>query len=265
MDMSREDTIFGDDWPYSRAKSALLRSAAVVMREQGPRSATLKNIAGKAGVTEPAIFRHFDGVDGVFNSLYSVAELFYGLFAGYFKSEELKGLDRLEAAMASILATLKDNSDFAYVIAKPDPIFRQYPKLKAKVAEMDASLRKAVVDCLKEAKGAGQLVPAADVEPLASAFIGSFFQVAYSWTDDVDGYDPRKEGKKALDGLFSLARKPGTESAIGKTASAKPAATKPAATKPAAAKPAAAKPAAEKPAAAKPKTPKAKAKTAKKA
>ena len=127
MEMSREDTIFGDDWPYSKAKSALLRSAAVVMRERGPLSATPQNIAAKAGVTEPAIFRHFDGVDGVFLSLHTVAELFYGHFAGSFKDDERVGLDRLEAGFERILATLRDNADFAYIIARPDPIFGSIP------------------------------------------------------------------------------------------------------------------------------------------
>ena len=220
--MSREETIFGDDWPYSKAKSSLLRSAAIVMREQGPRSATLKNIAGKAGVTEPAIFRHFDGVDGVFQSLYAVVELFYGKFVEQFKDGELRGLDRLEAANDRILATLKDNADFAYPIAKPDPIFRQYAKLREKVAELDAGLRAAVVECLKEAKSAGHLVPGVDVEPFATALIGVLFQVMYSWLEDVDKYDPRKEGKKALGMLYSLARKPGTEGPVA----AKPKATR---------------------------------------
>ena len=115
-DMSREETIFGDDWPYSKAKSSLLRSAAIVIREKGPRSATLKNVAGKAGVTEPAIFRHFDGVDGVFQSMFVISELFYDKFVSYFDDRKTAGLDRLGAATDKIFATLRDNADFAYLI-----------------------------------------------------------------------------------------------------------------------------------------------------
>lgn len=209
--MSREETIFGDDWPYSKAKSTLLRSAAIVIREKGPRSATLKNVAGLAGVTEPAIFRHFDGVDGVFQSMFVISELFYGKFVSYFDDRESTGLDRLDAATEKIFATLRDNPDFAYLIAKPDPVFRQYEKLRDKISGMDARLRAAVVDCLKEARSAGQLITAAEVEALATATLGVLFQVMYSWLEDVDGCDPRKEGRKAMALLFALCRKPGTE------------------------------------------------------
>lgn len=227
MDTTKEETIFGDDWPYSKAKSALLRSAAVVMRERGPRSATLKNIAGKAGVTEPAIFRHFDGVDGVFHSLFTVSELFYGKFVECFKDEEYVGLDRLEASADRILAILKDYPDFAYIIAKPDPIYRQYPKLKTMLEKLDAALKAAVLECLKEAKAAGQLVPAVEAEAYATALIGALFQVMYAWVENIDSYDPRKEGKKILGILFALARKPGLESNVAKPKAAKPAVAKP--------------------------------------
>ncbi|MBN2874704.1 MAG: TetR/AcrR family transcriptional regulator [Spirochaetales bacterium] len=212
--MSREDTIFGDDWPYSKAKSALLRSAATVIREQGPRSATLKNIAAKAGVTEPAIFRHFDGVDGVFQSLFSVVELFYGRFVQLFKDEESTGLDRLEAGSAKLFATIKDNADFAYIMAKPDPVFRQYPKMHSRMQELDAQFRAVIVESLKGARSGGQLIAGVDLESTATAVIGVIFQVMYAWLENVDGMDPRKEGKKALGSLLSLCRKPGTESKV---------------------------------------------------
>ncbi len=244
MDMSREETIFGDDWPYSKAKSALLRSAAVVIREQGPRSATLKNIAGNAGVTEPAIFRHFDGVDGVFQSLHAVAELFYGRFVASIRTGEGIGLDRLEAGVETMFAILKDHPEFAYIIAKPDPVFRQSPKLKTKVAELNAALRAAIADCLKEARAAGQLVQDVELEPFATAATGALFQVMYAWLEDVEGYDPRKDGKKVFAGICALARKPGAEPKAVKPRAAKaaePKAAKAKAVEPKTTKPKAAK------------------------
>jgi len=220
VDMSREETIFGDDWPYSKAKSSLLRSAAIVIREHGPRSATLKNIAGKAGVTEPAIFRHFDGVDGVFQSLFTVVELYYGKFVEFFNTEDAKGLWRLEAGAEKLLGTLKDNPDFAYVLAKPDPIFRQYPKLHTKLLELQAALDAAIVDCVKEAKSGSQLVPAAEVDAISRCAIGLLSQTQNAWIESVDKYDLLKEGKKSLGVLCTLARKPGL---VAPAAKAKPA------------------------------------------
>jgi len=206
--MSKEETIFGDDWPYSRAKSSLLRSASIVIREQGPRSATLKNVSGRAGVTEPAIFRHFDGVDGMFESLHAVASLFYARFEACLAGDEPTGMDRLEAGVGRIFDALAGNADFAYIVAKPDPVFRQYPKLKEKNAAMRAALAAAFAGCAKAAKADGSLLPGADPAALAAAALGLFYQILDAWADDVEGYGLGKDGMKAFRSFLAIVRNP---------------------------------------------------------
>jgi glycerophosphoryl diester phosphodiesterase len=105
-------------------------------------------------------------------------ELFYGRFVETFKDNDTKGLDRLDAATSRIFAMARENPDFAYTVAKPDPIFRQYPKLAARVTELDAKLRNSVLECLKEAKSAGQFVAIViaarlGLSGLVKLFIGS--------------------------------------------------------------------------------------------
>jgi AcrR family transcriptional regulator len=194
--MNREETIFGERWPFTKAKSSLLRASSQVMREGGPRAATLKNIAAKAGVTEPAIFRHFDGVDGLFESLFKVVELFFEEFQGYYKQDGLYGLDRLEAAYMDVVASLKTNEDFCYLVVHPDPVFSQYPKLKARLKELKERDQAAVMECIKEAKSKGQLL--ASVEPEAAAFslVGSALLVLQAWVADPKATDPLKACRK---------------------------------------------------------------------
>lgn len=206
--MSKEETIFGDDWPYSKAKSALLRSAAIVMREEGPRAATLKNIASKAGVTEPAIFRHFDGVDGLFQSLFDVVELFFDKFQQYYKSAEFAGLERFENAYYQILAVLKDNADFSYLITQPDAIFRQYPKLRQRLADLKARDKDSVVACIKEAKAKGQLVNGADVEAVAMSVVGATILSINAWVMNNDAVDIVKEGRRVWTAVRTLVQNP---------------------------------------------------------
>ncbi len=206
--MSREETIFGERWPYSKAKSALLRSASTVMREGGPRAATLKNIAGKAGVTEPAIFRHFDGVDGLFESLFKVVELFFDEFQLYYKTEGLTGLDRLENASYNIIEALKDNEDYCYLVVNPDPIFRQYPALRDKLIELKQRDRVSVMECLKEARNKGQLQPGADIEAVAYSFVGASLLVLQAWVAAPDTLDPAKESRKLWNGIRAIVATP---------------------------------------------------------
>lgn len=194
--MSREETIFGERWPFTKAKSSLLRASSQVMREGGPRAATLKNIAAKAGVTEPAIFRHFDGVDGLFESLFKVVELFFEEFQGYYRQDGLYGLDRLEAAYMDVVAGLKANEDFCYLVVHPDPIFSQYPKLKARLKDLKERDKASVMECIKEAKAKGQLLASVEPEAAAFALVGSALLILQAWVADPKATDPLKACRK---------------------------------------------------------------------
>lgn len=214
--------MFGDAWPYSKAKTALLKAAATVIRERGPRAATLKNVAAKAGVTEPAIFRHFDGVDGLFESMFTVAELFRRRFVELFAEGGSSGLGRLESAFVACLQAAKDYPEYASLLAAPDPTFRQYEELVPQLSATDAALASAVAGCFKEAKAAGQLAAGAEPEALANAALGSFGLILERWAKDTAGYDPVKEGKKAVGLLAGLCRKPGSEAAQASAKGARP-------------------------------------------
>lgn len=207
--MKTEETFFGTDWPYSKAKTTLLKSAALVIKSQGPRSATLKNIAGKARVTEPAVFRHFEGVDGLFKSLHFVTELYLGFFASCIEKAGGTGLDRLEAAFAGIADGLAKSNDYSYIIAYPDPVFRQYSELMAKTEKTLAAFQKAIKAVVEEASTAGQLAPKAEAEWVSEALFSVFSQSLASWARDAKGYNPAVNLPQAIGGLCAFARKSG--------------------------------------------------------
>ncbi len=207
--MKTEETFFGTDWPFSKAKTTLLKSAALVIKSQGPRSATLKNIAGKARVTEPAVFRHFEGVDGLFKSLHFVTELYLGFFANCIEKAGGSGLDRLEAAFAGIADGLANSNDYSYIIAYPDPVFRQYSELLAKTEKMQAAFQKAIRAVAEEAAAAGQLAPKAEAEWVSEALFSVFSQNIALWARDAKGYNPSVNLPQAIGGLCAFARKSG--------------------------------------------------------
>ena len=124
-------------WPFTKAKTAVITAASAVLREEGPRAATLKNIAARAGITEPAIFRHFEGVDGLFGGLFSVYERISERSASAFSANG-KGIAKLRDASAFLVANLAASQDFAYTIMNARHIFRGYPEFKAKIAANEA-------------------------------------------------------------------------------------------------------------------------------
>jgi AcrR family transcriptional regulator len=175
-------------WPYSKAKTAVLSAASAVIREEGPRAATLKNIATRAGITEPAIFRHFEGVDGLFGGLFSAYERVYDRSASAFAAEG-KGLAKLRAATFALIENIASSQDFAYVLLYARHVFRGYPELKAKVAENDAKDQGKVLACVNEGIKSGEI--RGDIDPVSAAasLIGGIYVAAMMWIESGFGFD----------------------------------------------------------------------------
>lgn len=175
-------------WPYTRAKTAVLTAAASVIREEGPRAATLKNIASRAGITEPAIFRHFDGVDGLFEGLFSVYERIHARFEEAYRAEG-KGLARLRAAVASIVDSLAASGDFAYLVLNARQVFREYAELKDKIAERDMADHKSVLGCVEEGVKAGEIRGDVDPASIAVALSGGINSIVALWIETGFAFD----------------------------------------------------------------------------
>jgi AcrR family transcriptional regulator len=201
------DDAMPEGWPYTRAKTALVRAAALVMRDQGPRAATLKNISQRAGVTEPAIFRHFDGVDGVFEGLCTAVEFFYDILNSSYASQEVKGLERYEQALHQIIEKLVEFKDFAYLIVYSPTIFHEYEDLRARIKTVRNRDRNQALACFKEAAKLGQIRSDVELETLAMATVAQIQLLFMTWLDGRDGFNLKdrclrvwRDMKKVMEG-----------------------------------------------------------------
>jgi len=217
--MTPEIFITDPSWPYSKAKTAVLTAASAVIREDGPRAATLKNIATRAGITEPAIFRHFEGVDGLFDGLFSAYERVYERSAKAFTVEG-KGLSKLKEASLTLVENIAASHDFAYVLLFARHIFRGYPELKARVTANDAKDQAAVLACVNEGIKAGDI--RSDIDPVstASSLIGAIYVTAVLWIESGFGFDLKATFADRWDDFERMvAAKPSPKSREGKSAS----------------------------------------------
>jgi TetR/AcrR family fatty acid metabolism transcriptional regulator len=179
------------DWPYSKAKTAVLLAAAAVIREDGPRSATLKNIANRAGITEPAIFRHFDGVDGLFAGLFHAYERVYQRFDEVYVSDEV-GLPRFRTAILSIVDYLAAAKDFAYILIHARQVFRGYPDLRRRITDYMLNDQENALACITQGIAKGEI--RGDVDPLsiANTVMGMVYMTVIMWIETGFTFDLRE-------------------------------------------------------------------------
>lgn len=190
------DTTLPEGWLYTKAKTALVRAAALIMQERGPRAATLKNISRLAGVTEPAIFRHFDGVDGMFEGLFAAAEFFYDLLNRSYSNSGVKGLDRFEQAYTRILDLMVKYKDFTYLVVFGPTVFQEYEELYIRAKALKNRDKNQVISCFKEAAKSGQLRKDVDPETMALAVLGQTTVLYTAWIECECGFNLKDRGLK---------------------------------------------------------------------
>lgn len=191
------------DWPYSKAKTAVLLAAAAVIREQGPRSATLKNIAHRAGITEPAIFRHFDGVDGLFAGLFSVCERFYDKASEIYARAE-PGIEGYLGATEEVLRLMASGGDFAYLIIHSLQVFSGYEEFRAKAKVLRAHDQRFGMAGLTQVMERGEIRTGAPVETIGLAFMGIIHMSTVSWLESDLAFDLAEVAGARLRSFFSL-------------------------------------------------------------
>ncbi|HTX73937.1 MAG TPA: TetR/AcrR family transcriptional regulator [Rectinemataceae bacterium] len=184
-----QDILTSDpEWPYSKAKTAVLAAAAEVISESGPRAATLKNIASRAGITEPAIFRHFDGVDGLFGGLFEAFERVHSRIDRSFDTDEA-GMARLRSGLASILQVMVEGREFSYILLHGEQVFRGYPDLRKKIGQYRARERKNMLACVEEGIKRGEVRKDLDAGYLATAAWGMMHLTILSWIEQDFDFD----------------------------------------------------------------------------
>ncbi|HUW40745.1 MAG TPA: helix-turn-helix domain-containing protein [Rectinemataceae bacterium] len=244
--MTQEILESDPNWPYSKAKTAVLSAAVAVISEGGPRAATLKNIANRASITEPAIFRHFDGVDGLFGGLFEAFEFVHTRIESAYDCEE-RGLGRLLAALLSISDIAAEGEDFAYILMHGEHVFRGYSDLHDKLAEMRKREWSKLMACVEDGVSRSEIRRDIDAESLAYAAQGAIHMTIRSWIESDFSFDLRAACETrvamiermltAAEALRSLPKR----NLSARLVAAKSAAAKPVAAKAVAAKPAVAK------------------------
>ncbi len=198
------------DLPYTEAKKAVLLAAAWVIRERGPRSATLKNIANRVKITEPAIFRHFEGVDGLFTELFRTVERIYARISqGY--NMELYGWERLKPALLSMVDILADSNDLAYIIIYARQVFGGYPDLRERLGELEADLQGRLLACIQESIERKEVRTEVSPETMAAMLSGMANATVAQWIVGGYSFDLKATIRTRLDELEKVLFLPGKE------------------------------------------------------
>jgi len=177
--------------------------ALELISEKGIQGLTIKNLAKKVGITEPAIYRHYDSKTDI---LIAVLELFKQNTEQLFENElnnDSKAIDKIEHLFTRHFASFSATPSLVSVIFSEE-IFRNEPVLIAKIAEVIDKNDKILTTIIVNGQKTGEIRSDIEANYLSTIIMGTLRLFVKKWQFSAFSYDLPREGKELINSIKLL-------------------------------------------------------------
>ena len=175
-------------------KQQIAQAAMEIISEEGVHNLVMVKIARRIGVTDAALYKHFDSKNDML--LYMIEELKKSMLNQLLEEvmQIESPIERLEKLLIFQLEFIENNKGIPRIIFS-ESLQKQNKELKKKIVELLTNYREIITDILKTAKGRGEIKEAIDEKAAAIIFIGMIQSTVIFWTLSEFSYSLKKQQK----------------------------------------------------------------------
>ena len=188
----------------ARQKQIVEVSLDIISRG-GIQSLTIKEIAKRVGISEQAIYRHFDSKLDI---LTSIIHYFNKSLSDSFEEEEraVSVIQQIKDLTGAHMKFMEQNPAVTTVIFAEE-IFRNESSLAREVHNaLDKRINK-ITELIKQGQKGGEIKKGYPAENIAYMFLGSLRLLVTTWRLSSFSFDLPEEGKVVVRNLIKLIRK----------------------------------------------------------
>ena len=181
----------------------ILGHAIDLISEKGIQGFTMKNLSKRLGISEPAIYRHYDNKIDI---LVSLLDYFTTSTSGIFSDQKLNHLtavERLKMIFIKHFEALEHTPALVAVIFSEE-IFRNEAILSNKVKLVMERNAASIAAIIEEGKQKGELNTAIDTQQLTTIFMGSLRLLVKRWQMCNFDFNLKSEGDALFETLTKL-------------------------------------------------------------
>jgi AcrR family transcriptional regulator len=188
---------------FSERQSEIIDAAIHLIAEKGIQEMTIKNLADRVGISEPALYRHFENKTAILLGLLRFfTERSTAIFARIIR-EETPGKNQLIAVLRDQCRHLAANPAFSAVVFS-EMIFQNEPKLASAVAGLMGTAQEKITEILSRGIETGSFRGDIPVMHLLITVMGSLRLLVTRWHMSNYGFDLPAEGISLAESLFTL-------------------------------------------------------------
>jgi AcrR family transcriptional regulator len=188
---------------YTERQQEILEHAINLIAEKGIQGMTIKNLSKRLGITEPAIYRHYESKIEI---LLSLLDYFITSTSGIFQEQinsEISAIDRIKIIFQKHFEAFEKTPALVAVIFSEE-IFRNEIVLSNKVKQIMERNAASIYAIIEAGKQRGEISENISTQQLTIIFMGSLRLLVKRWQMNGFNFDLSTEGAELFNTLNQL-------------------------------------------------------------
>lgn len=179
----------------------ILDIASKIIHEDGYKNLTVRNIAERIDISEPAVYRHFDNKEDMVRSL---AEIVFKENSPDINQEKYKNPHSLlKEILHNQFERLEKNPHVTAVLFQSE-LFREYPEVERLFVKHRQEKKESLENIVREGQKSGHFSNDVDSEIFALIFMGSVRMSVLEWRDEGFSHSLTEQTDRIADELFKI-------------------------------------------------------------
>lgn len=191
---------------FSKRQKQIIESAIKIIAEKGVQNLTTKNLAEENGITEPALYRHFENKLNIMESILNYFQEVMQSALGELKGDG-NSINTIRCFYLAHIHIMQQNPYFATVIFS-EANFRFDDYLISKMSNMMNRSQKMLEESIQAGQQRNELVTSLTSLSISRMLIGSLRLLITQWSISGMIFDLESEGRKLCDDILKLIAQP---------------------------------------------------------
>jgi len=181
----------------------IIRATIQLMADEGAHNFSIRKVASRIGVTEPAIYRHFESKDDLMINLATyISRNWHELF-GELKTQHLPFVEQTRVIFREVMNYLDDNREFAKTLLSSN-LFATDSGMTGVLLQLKDDGMARFSEFLEIGRAGGEVRADIDTVSVTNVFFGSIWWVVTNWISDNFEGDLAERWQKVWETLVLL-------------------------------------------------------------
>jgi AcrR family transcriptional regulator len=187
----------------SERQEQIIEEAIKIIDSKGIQGLTIKNMSKAIGISEPAIYRHFESKNQIIIAILEILQETAIRFSHMMETKTGTAMDKISFMLKSIVSIFIDKPSLISVLFAEE-IFKNEPVLEEKTVWVLNKNEETIENILQKGKDEGNIPSDLDTSILALLIMGSFRLLVKRWQMGNYNFDLERETDNLLTTLKKL-------------------------------------------------------------